>query len=48
MDAQESLKELVRPDTPISVFVSAKEKKIFIRQNFLPIFDTAVTIKDTC
>lgn len=47
MDAQESLKELVRPDTPISVFVSAKEKKIFIRQNFLPIFDTAVTIKDT-
>ena len=46
MDAQESRKELVQPNTPVSVFVSAKEKRLFIRQNFLPIFDTPVTIKD--
>jgi hypothetical protein len=47
MEAQEAKKELVQPNAPISVFVSAKEKKLFIRQNFLPIFDTPVTIKDT-
>jgi hypothetical protein len=46
MDSQESKKEMVRPDGPISVFVSAKEKKLFIRQNFLPIFEVPVTIKD--
>lgn len=46
LDGQESKKEQSRPDGPISVFVSAKEKKLFIRQNFLPIFETPVTIKD--
>jgi hypothetical protein len=47
IDVQESKKELVQPNAPISVFVSAKEKKLFIRQNFLPIFEAPVTIKDT-
>jgi hypothetical protein len=31
---------------PISVFVSRKEKKIYVRQNFEPLFDTPITIDD--
>jgi lipoprotein-anchoring transpeptidase ErfK/SrfK len=32
------------PKTPISIFVSGKEKKIFVRQDFLPLFSAPVTI----
>jgi hypothetical protein len=46
LDAQEARKEQAQPNGPISIFVSAKERKLFIRQNFLPIFETQVTIKD--
>jgi hypothetical protein len=31
-------------NTPIAIFVSRKEKKIYVRQNFEPLFDAAVTI----
>src|SRR5262249_35788456 len=31
---------------PISVFVSRKLSKLFVRQGFVPVFDSAVTIKD--
>jgi hypothetical protein len=31
--------------TPIAIFVSRKEKKIYVRQNFEPLFDAAVTIE---
>jgi lipoprotein-anchoring transpeptidase ErfK/SrfK len=30
--------------TPIAIFVSRKEKKIYVRQNFEPVFDAAITI----
>jgi lipoprotein-anchoring transpeptidase ErfK/SrfK len=39
----------VKPDAPkrsgqIAVFVSRKDSKLYVRQNFLPLFDTPVTI----
>jgi hypothetical protein len=38
--------EIVRtaPKTPISIFVSRKDKKIYVRQDFLPLFDAPITI----
>jgi hypothetical protein len=32
--------------TPISIFVSAKEKKIFVRQDFVPLFSAPITIEN--
>jgi L,D-transpeptidase catalytic domain len=32
------------PKTPISIFISRKDKRIYVRQNFLPLFDAPVTI----
>ncbi len=32
------------PKTPISIFVSGKEKKIYVRQDFMPLFSAPVTI----
>lgn len=46
MERSEAKKELPPPTGPISVFVSRKEKRIFVRQNFLPLFDAPVTIRD--
>jgi hypothetical protein len=31
--------------TPISIFISRKEKKIYVRQNFEPVLDATVTIE---
>jgi hypothetical protein len=31
--------------TPIAIFISRKEKKIFVRQDFEPLFDAAITIE---
>jgi len=33
------------PKTPISVFVSGREKKIYVRQDFVPLFSAPVTIE---
>ena len=33
-----------RKKTPIAIFISRKEKKIYVRQDFEPLFDEAVTI----
>jgi hypothetical protein len=33
-------------NAPIAVFISRKEKKIFVRQDFSPLFDAPVTIED--
>ena len=30
--------------TPISIFVSAKDKKIYVRQDFVPLFSAPITI----
>ena len=32
--------------TPITIFVSRKAKRLYVRQNFAPLFDAAVTIDD--
>ena len=31
--------------TPISIFISRKEKKIYVRQNFEPVFEAPITIE---
>jgi len=31
-------------NTPIAIFISRKEKKIYVRQNFQPLFDASVSI----
>lgn len=45
-DAAEAVRSLVHALEPISVFVSRKEGRIFLRQGFNPLFDEAVTIRD--
>jgi L,D-transpeptidase-like protein len=35
------------PQTPISIFVSGKEKKVYVRQDFLPLFSAPITIADS-
>jgi len=35
-----------KKDAPISVFVSRKLSKLFVRQGFVPVFDAPVTIQD--
>ena len=35
-----------KKDAPISVFVSRKLSKLFVRQGFVPVFDSPVTIQD--
>jgi L,D-transpeptidase catalytic domain len=39
--------EIVRtaPKTPISIFVSGKDKKIYVRQEFSPLFSAPITIE---
>jgi hypothetical protein len=46
LDKIEAKKEMAPPRGPISVFISAKEKRLFVRQEFLPIFDAPITFKD--
>jgi hypothetical protein len=41
----EFAKDAAAKNTPISIFISRKEKKIYVRQNFEPVFDAAVTIE---
>jgi hypothetical protein len=41
----EFAKDASAKNTPISIFISRKEKKIYVRQNFEPVFDAAVTIE---
>jgi len=41
----EFAKDAPAKNTPISIFISRKEKKIYVRQNFEPVFDAAVTIE---
>ena len=42
--AKETAKDAPRKTTPIAIFVSRKEKKIYVRQNFEPLFEAPVTI----
>lgn len=34
------------PSGPVSVFISRKERKLYVRQGFIPLFETLVTISD--
>jgi hypothetical protein len=38
-------KPVAKPGGPVSVFVSRKEGKLFVRQNFRPLFEAPVTIQ---
>jgi hypothetical protein len=41
----EITKDVPTKKTPIEIFISRKEKKIYVRQDFEPMFDTAITIE---
>jgi lipoprotein-anchoring transpeptidase ErfK/SrfK len=48
-DGKKDQSRLIKPDLPkrtgqIAVFVSRKDSKIYVRQNFAPLFETPVTI----
>jgi hypothetical protein len=44
--AAQSLKVAERAVEPLQVFISRKERKLYVRQGFMPIFDAPVTFKD--
>jgi lipoprotein-anchoring transpeptidase ErfK/SrfK len=44
--ASAELKETPRMSEPVSVFVSRKAGRLYVRQGFEPLFDVPVTIKD--
>jgi lipoprotein-anchoring transpeptidase ErfK/SrfK len=41
-----SLREAERKAQPISVFISRKDSKLYVRQNMEPLFDSPVTIRE--
>ncbi|CAN0241035.1 unnamed protein product, partial [Phaeothamnion confervicola] len=41
-----SAKEIERRKSPVSVFVSRKEGRLYVRQGMEPVFDTPVTIRE--
>jgi lipoprotein-anchoring transpeptidase ErfK/SrfK len=48
-DAKKDQSRMAKPDTPkrtgqIAVFISRKDSKIYVRQNFAPLFEAPVTI----
>lgn len=45
-DAARLLKEAERRSEPVSIFVSAKEGRVFIRQDWKSVYEAPVTIKD--
>ena len=45
-EAMPSAKELERRNTPISIFVSRKDGKLYVRQALQPLFNVPVTLRD--
>jgi hypothetical protein len=45
-DAAEKLAELARELEPVSVFVSRKTQRLYVRQGFRPVLESPVTIQD--
>jgi hypothetical protein len=45
-DENPGAKKRATPGGPVSVFISRKERKLFVRQGFLPVFETLVQIRD--
>ena len=46
VEAEEAAHALARPE-PVSVFISRKTQRLYVRQAFEPIFDIPITIRDT-
>jgi lipoprotein-anchoring transpeptidase ErfK/SrfK len=44
--AKAAEKEAILRETPISILVSKKDKKVYVRQGLTPIFDAPATIRD--
>jgi len=44
--ASQEVKEVPRKSDPVSVFISRKTGRLYVRQSFEPLFDTPVTIRD--
>jgi L,D-transpeptidase-like protein len=44
--AVEAAEEASRKTSPVSVFISRKTQRLYIRQGYLPVFEGPVTIKD--
>jgi hypothetical protein len=45
VEAEEAALALARPE-PVSVFISRKTQRLYVRQAFEPVFDTPITIRD--
>jgi lipoprotein-anchoring transpeptidase ErfK/SrfK len=45
-EAMPSSKEIERRNTPVSIFVSRKDGKLYVRQAMQPLFDLPVTLRD--
>ena len=46
VEAEEAAHALARAPEPVSVFISRKTQRLYVRQAFEPIFDIPVTIRD--
>ena len=44
--AAEAAAEAARKAAPISIFISRKTQRLYVRQGFQPLFDTALTFRD--
>ncbi|MBW7949512.1 MAG: L,D-transpeptidase [Pseudorhodoplanes sp.] len=46
LDEDPNAKKPARPSGPVSVFISRKDRKLYVRQGFTPLFETLVNIRD--
>ena len=46
VEAEEAAHVLARPE-PVSLFISRKTQRLYVRQAFEPVFDIPITIRDT-
>ena len=46
-EAEEAAHALTRAPEPVSVFISRKTQRLYVRQAFEPVFDIPITIRDT-
>jgi len=44
--AADAARQVVRDQQPVSVFISRKAQRLYVRQNFQPLLDVPVTIED--
>ncbi len=46
LDEDPNARKPARPSGPVSVFISRKDRKLYVRQGFTPLFETQVHIRD--